>query len=148
MTPGRAERCRAPLSGLRGIGSTGERPLARSRPSGGPQVPPDIKFILCLRLIPDFVTEEEETELLETFHWEENDGRMKHRQVRTRLTDVLASPLALYVVVPHYQSPAHDCLTFAFSLSLMTFWIKNTTHGTYEIFFTRWIVPTSPECSN
>ena len=38
------------------------------------------------RLIPDFVTEEEETELLETFRWEENDGRMKHRQVDERLT--------------------------------------------------------------
>ena len=34
-----------------------------------------------LRLIPDFVTEEEEAELLQTFHWEENDGKMKHRQV-------------------------------------------------------------------
>ena len=38
------------------------------------------------RLLPDFVTEEEETELLETFHWEENDGKMKHRQVKQRLT--------------------------------------------------------------
>ena len=56
------------------------------------------------------MTEEEETELLETFHWEENDGRMKHRQVGERLTDV--QHLALYVMMPHYWSPAHYCLTF------------------------------------
>ena len=31
------------------------------------------------------MTEEEEAELLGTFRWEENDGRMKHRQVEERL---------------------------------------------------------------
>ena len=91
LASGWAEWCRAPLFGLCGISSTGERPLAGGQPSRGPQV------LLCQRLIcihqllhsrllPDFVTEEEETELLETFHWEENDGKMKHRQVKQRLT--------------------------------------------------------------
>ena len=90
-TSGWAEWCRAPLFGLCGISSTGERPLARGQPSRGPQVLNN-QTLLCIhqllysRLLPDFVTEEEETELLETFHWEENDGKMKHRQVKQRLT--------------------------------------------------------------
>ena len=34
------------------------------------------------RLLPEFVTEEEEEELLATFHWDETGGgKMKHRQV-------------------------------------------------------------------
>ena len=35
-----------------------------------------------LRLLPEFVTEEEEEELLATFRWDETGGgKMKHRQV-------------------------------------------------------------------